>query len=139
MNMKQKFALSIGFMVAILAAAAPVFAHHSFSMFDMDKDVAYKGTVVEYRWVNPHVHMTLQVDSGSGDPSTAGTWDMEGASTNIMSRQGWTRATVKAGDKITIVAHPLKDGSKGASMFYVVFPDGKRLYQDIARPKGEQQ
>ena len=136
---KEKLALSVGFVVAILVAAAPVLAHHSFSMFDMDKDVAYKGTVVEYRWVNPHVHMTLQVDPGSGDSSTAGTWDMEGASTNIMARQGWTRATVKAGDKITIVAHPSKDGSKGASMFYVVFPDGKRLYQDIARPKADQQ
>ena len=137
--MKVKVALSMGLLVMILVAARLGLAHHSFSLFDMTKDVAYKGTVVEYRWVNPHVHMTLQVDSGSGDPSTAGTWDMEGASTNIMSRQGWTRATVKAGDKITIVAHPLKDGSKGASMFYVVFPDGKRLYQDIARPKGEQQ
>jgi hypothetical protein len=69
-----------------------------------------------------------------GDPSTAGTWDIEGASTNIMARQGWTKATFKAGDKVTVVAHPLKDGSKGASMFYVILPDGKRLYQDDAQP-----
>jgi uncharacterized protein DUF6152 len=135
----MKFSCLIGLPVAILIAAAPVLAHHSFSMFDMDKDVAYKGTVVEFRWVNPHVHMTLQVDPGSGDPSTVGTWDIEGASTNIMARQGWTKATFKAGDKITVVGHPLKDGSKGASMFYVILADGKRLYQDIARPKGDQQ
>ena len=137
--MKTKIPLWIARLVAILVAAAPAFAHHSFSMFDMTKDVAYKGTVVEYKWVNPHVHITLQVDPDSGDPSTTGTWDIEGASTNIMARQGWTRATFKGGDKVTVVAHPSKDGSKGASMFYVVLPDGKRLFQDIARPKAGQQ
>ena len=137
--MKVRIALSTGLLVTILAAAAPVWSHHSFSMFDMTKDVPYKGTVVEYKWVNPHVHVTLQVDGESGDASTAGTWDIEGASTNIMARQGWTRATFNAGDKVTVIAHPLKDGSKGASMFYVILPDGKRLYQDIARPKADQQ
>src|SRR5215470_10061857 len=131
--MKTKTAFLSGLLLSIVVAT-PVVAHHSFSMFDMDKDVAYKGTVVEYRWVNPHVHMILQVDSDSGDPSTVGTWDIEGASTNIMARQGWTKAMFKAGDRITVVGHPLKDGSKGASMFYVILPDGKRLYQDIARP-----
>src|SRR5215831_19493742 len=136
--MKTKTVFFGGLLLAIILAAVPVLAHHSFSMFDMDKDVAYKGTVVEYRWVNPHVHMTLQVDAGSGDPTTVGTWDIEGASTNIMARQGWTRASFKAGDKITVIAHPLKDGTKGASMFYVILPDGKRLYQDIARPKTDQ-
>src|SRR5262245_32900541 len=137
--MKGKLALLTASLATVLIVTAPALAHHSFSMFDMTKDVAYKGTIVEYKWVNPHVHLTLQVDADSGDPSTAGTWDIEGASTNIMARQGWTRASFKAGDQITVVAHPLKDGSKGASMFYVILPDGKRLYQDIARPKSDQQ
>src|SRR5215471_11473640 len=136
--MKLNSALWIG-LVAALLMAGPLLAHHSFSMFEMSKDVSYTGTVVEYKWVNPHVHLTLQVDADSGDPSTVGTWDIEGASTNIMARQGWTKATFKVGDKVTVVGHPLKDGSKGASMFYVILPDGKRLYQDIARPKSDQQ
>ena len=121
-----------------LAAAVPVFAHHSFAIFAMDKNVTYKGKVVEYRWLNPHSHVTIKVDPGPGvDSDTVGTWDLEGGSTNIMGRQGWNKATFKAGDEITAVAHPLKDGSKGASLFYVIMPDGRRLYHDIARPKGE--
>jgi len=36
-----------------------------------------------------------------------------------------------------LVAHPMKDGTKGASLFYAQLPDGKRLYHDIARPKTE--
>ena len=122
----------------LLAAAAPILAHHSFSMFDMDKDVTYKGGVTEYKWINPHVHITVDIKPGPGtNAATVGTWDVEGGSTNIMGRQGWTRATLKPNDPITLVGHPMKDGSKGISLFYVILPDGKRLYHDIARPKGE--
>ena len=97
-----------------------------------------EGTVLEYKWINPHSHITIQVPPTAADKSTVGTWDIEGGSTNIMTRQGWTRASYKAGDPIKLVAHPMKDGSKGASLFYVIMPDGKRLYHDIARPKGEE-
>jgi hypothetical protein len=113
-------------------------AHHSFAMFDMEKDVTYKGVVTEYKWVSPHVHLTVEIKPGPGiDPATVGIWDVEGGSTNIMGRQGWTRATYKPGDPITLVGHPMKDGSKGISLFYAIQSDGKRLYHDIARPKGE--
>ena len=122
--------------VVILLAAAPA-AHHSFAMFDMDKDVTYKGVVTEYKWVNPHVHITVEIEPEPGiDGATVGVWDVEGGSMNIMGRQGWTRATFKAGDPIVLVGHPMKDGSKGVSLFYAIMPDGKRLYHDIARPKG---
>ena len=120
----------------VVATTGSVRAHHSFSMFDLEKHVTYTGTVVEYNWINPHAHIVVKVDAGPGvDPAAVGTWDIECASTNIMGRQGWTRATFKAGERITLVASPMKDGSKGASLFYVVRPDGSRLYRDIARPK----
>ncbi len=107
-------------------------------MFEMDKDITYKGVVTEFKWISPHVHLTIEIKPGPGvDPATVGIWDVEGGSTNIMGRQGWTRATYKAGDAITLVGHPMKDGSKGISLFYAIMPDGKRLYHDIARPKGE--
>ena len=56
----KTFAWLVSLSIAILVLALPVLAHHSFSMFDMEKEVAYKGTVVEYKWVNPHVHMTFK-------------------------------------------------------------------------------
>ena len=49
-----------------LSLAAPVFAHHSFAMFEMDKDVTYKGVVVEYKWLNPHTHITVDIKPGPG-------------------------------------------------------------------------
>jgi hypothetical protein len=120
----------------VAAGAVAVSAHHSFSMFEMEKDVEYSGIVTEWKWQNPHVHLTLLVKDGAGvPPETVGTWDVEGGSINIMGRQGWTRASYKAGDPIRLVGHPMRDGSKGISLFYAIRPDGTRLYHDIARPK----
>ena len=121
----------------VVAATTPILAHHSFALFDMDKNLAMPGSVVEYRWSNPHVHVVLKVDPGADTSAEmVGTWDLEAAgSTNIMTRQGWTRVTLKAGDRITAVVHPMKDGAKGGSLFYIILPDGNRLYTDIARPK----
>ena len=122
--------------VVILVASGTVSAHHSFAMFDQDKLVTLKGSVAEWYWINPHGHIILKVDAGPGvDPKFVGEWDIECASTNIMRLQGWSSTTLKPGDQVTISANPLKDGSKGASLFYATFPDGKRMYRDIARPK----
>src|SRR5690348_4245632 len=138
MNFASRRCVQAAAVAVVLAVAVPAFAHHSFSIFLMDTNVTYKGKVLEYRWINPHTHITIKVDPGPGvPPETVGTWDIEGGSTNIMGRQGWNRASYKPGDEITLVAHPMKDGSKGASLFYVILPDGKRLYHDIARPKDE--
>lgn len=129
--------LSSGLLIG-LAALQPTLAHHSFAYFDMDKDVTYDGFVVDYQWQNPHIHIVVKVRPTVADAATVGTWDIEGGSINIMSRQGWKKSLLKAGDHITVVAHPMKDGSKGAALFYVVLPDGKRLYHDVARPKDGQ-
>jgi len=120
----------------ILVMSGTVSAHHSFAMFDQDKLITLKGSVAEWYWINPHGHIILKVDAAPGvDPKSVGEWDIECASTNIMRLQGWSSTTLKPGDQITISGNPLKDGSKGASLFYVTFSDGKRLYRDIARPK----
>ena len=124
--------------IAFALASASVAAHHSIAMFEMDKNVEYSGVVKEWKWQNPLVHFTLEVPKKAGvDPQTVGVWDVEGGSVNIMSRQGWTRASYKAGDQIKLVGHPMKDGSKGISLFYAIRPDGTRLYHDIARPKDD--
>ena len=136
MNTRRAVFAAVVLMIA--GSGGSLVAHHSFSMFEMDKNVTYTGVVVDYMWSNPHVHFTIDVKPAAGvDKVTVGRWDVEGGSTNIMTRQGWNRATLKAGDPITLVGHPMKDGSKGISLFYMIKPDGKRLYHDIARPKDE--
>ena len=67
----------------------------------------------EFYWLNPHGHIILQVAAAPGvDPAMVGEWDVECAATNIMARQGWTSTTLKAGEEITLVGNPLRDGDK---------------------------
>jgi hypothetical protein len=113
----------------LLFAARPSLAHHSRAMFDVTKNITYRGVVKEYRLQNPHSHIVITVGPDTKDPSTVGTWDIEAASIDIMVSQGWSRMTYKPGDAITVVAHPMKNGSKGALLFYAVQPDGTRLYR----------
>jgi hypothetical protein len=119
-----------------LACAAPAHAHHSFAMFDRNKTVTWEGVVEQYNWTNPHSHIIVVVPADAKDPSLAGRWDIEGASPNIMMRQGWTKNSFRPGDKITIVGHPLKDGGKGGSLYYALDKTGKKLYHDVNRSGG---
>jgi hypothetical protein len=102
----------------------------------MSKNVTFQGTVLEYNRENPRAHIIVKVPESAGK-ETDGTWDIEGDAVNIMVKQGWSRTTFKPGDPISVIGHPMKDGSRAASLYYAIVPDGKRLYHDVARPNAD--
>ena len=122
--MKQAISSLIVAVGALLAVAPPTLAHHSRAMFDMTQNVTYRGVVKEYQWQNPHSHIVITVGSDATDPSTIGTWDI-----SLMVSRGWNRMTYKPGDRITVVAHPNRNGSKRVLLFYAIKADGTRLYR----------
>ena len=108
---------------AAIAAAAPAFAHHSFAMFDITKQQTVTGTVSKIDWTNPHIWLWIDVPNDKGGSDTYG---FEGMSPNFLARRGWTRTTLKAGDKITVNYRPMKDGKNGG-MFMTAKANGKAL------------
>ncbi len=137
MRMHQAISSLIFTAGAMLAATPSILAHHSREMFDVTRNVTYRGVVKEYRWQNPHSHIVLAVGADAADPSTAGTWDIEASSISLMVDMGWNRMTFKPGDLITVVAHPSKNGSKDVLLFYAIKADGKRLYRATHRYPSE--
>jgi len=125
--------------VGIALAAAPTLAHHSRAMFDIGKNITYRGVVEEYRWQNPHSHIVVRVGAGAADRSMVGTWTVEASAINLMASSGWTPRTYKPGDPITVVAHPNMDGSNVVLLFYAIKPDGTRLYRAAHRYDGEKE
>jgi hypothetical protein len=109
--------------VIFIAAASPVFAHHSFAAFDITAQKTVTGTVHKVDWTNPHIWLWIDVTNDKGGTDTYG---FEGMSPNFLARRGWTRTTLNAGDKITINYRPMKDGSKGG-MFMTGQANGKLL------------
>ena len=96
-----------------LTLSGPALAHHAFAMFDTNREVLLDGTVKEFQWTNPHTWVQLLVKDASGKEVE---WAIEGSSPNNLSRFGWTRNSVKTGDHVQVVVHPLKDGSIGGSL-----------------------
>lgn len=131
----MKLVASVALLFTLLNGAA--YAHHSRANFDVTRNITYRGVVKAYRWENPHSGLVVTVGANAKDKSTVGTWNIEASSLMVMTSGGWKPNTFKPGDPITVVAHPNKDGSKDILLFYVILPDGKRLYRATHRYPGE--
>jgi Family of unknown function (DUF6152) len=118
--------------IALLSSGL-VFGHHSFAMFDQSKQLPLKGTVKEFQWTNPHAWIDLKVAHANGEEEV---WGVELNSPNNLKRQGWKSGTLKAGDKVTVVINPLRDGKKGGLFVSVTLPDGKTLGDPTRRGGG---
>ena len=108
----------------LLSSAAPLRAHHSFAAFDRAKQVTLRGTVKELQWSTPHAWIQIVVTDDRGRQTE---WGLECGSPNMMARTGWSRTTVKAGDRVVAVANPLKDGRPNGSLVRITLPDGRVL------------
>ena len=101
-------------------------AHHSFAMFDKGKKIELKGTVKEFQWVNPHTWIQIMAPY----KGKVAEWSIEGRSPNVLARRGWTKSTVRAGDEVTLVVYPLKNGDPGGAIVAITLPNGKTLDAD---------
>ncbi len=117
---------------AILAASAmglasvclTASAHHAFNMYDNAKYVELDGTVQSYSWKNPHVMIEYVVKKPGGGSEV---WSIECSSPNIIGRRGWSPTSIKVGDKIPFVVHPMKDGRPIALTVSATLADGTVL------------
>ena len=94
---------------SILMVAGPVFAHHAQSVYDESKEVVLEGTVTQYLLVNPHMRIHFQVKDPNGNIVD---WVVQGGSVNSARRRGWTRTTIKTGDRVNVTGHAARNGRK---------------------------
>lgn len=107
-----------------LGLLAPVYAHHSTAMYDYSKTKTLVGTVRAFQWGNPHTFIQLLVRDGNGQNKE---WAIEGGTPASLSGMGWTKQTLKAGDRVSVTIAPLRDGGPGGTVKSVTLPDGKVL------------
>ncbi len=118
--------------MAIAAAASAVCiaswttaeAHHSGAMFDRSRQITVTGAVKDFSWTNPHSSFSVEVSKPDG---SAELWAVEMNSPNNLVREGWTRTTLRPGDKVSAVINPLRDGKPGGLYVGVTLPTGKVL------------
>jgi len=107
-NVKRNF-LAMTLLAAMTLGAAEVYAHHvPAAKFDPAKPMKLTGSISKVDWLNPHVHLFVEVTDG---PTTT-SWAVELANTLDLRRSGWTLSTVKPGDVITVSGTVARNGSR---------------------------
>ena len=116
--------VACGVSVAPAALAAPALAHHSFAaQYDADDPVELEGVITRVEWKNPHAHFYVDV---TGDNGAVANWDMELASPNMLTRNGWKRDALKEGDRVRVAGSRAKDGTPTAATTLITLDDGRQ-------------
>jgi len=121
---RQLAALVLG--SALVATCGAVRAHHSFAMFDQENQIDMEGVVQEFRFIAPHTFIVLSVKQRDGSTET---WTLEGVSPSALTREGWSKDTIKAGDELKLRVAPLRSGAPGGAWVtqQIKFRDGKPI------------
>ena len=116
--------LIVGF--GLLISATGLIAHHSASAdYDESKVVKFTGTISKIEWTNPHARFVIDV---VGEDKSVASWSFELASPNSLTRAGWGKRTLAAGDVVTATGSPARSGKTMAVTKSVTAADGKKLF-----------
>jgi hypothetical protein len=126
MNSKSLF--TVVFALMLSAVAAPLWAHHGDAGRYDEAPVTLNGKIVELQMINPHSIIVIDVPDAGGKMTR---WQAEMGGPNALSRGfGWTRNTLKPGDKVTLVGRRVKSGAPYMNLTeraYVYMTDSKKL------------
>jgi hypothetical protein len=121
---KDKVAVAV-VTLGILLGVPVLRAHHGLAAFDTTHTVKMQGTVTEFQWIDPHAYIFADLTDDKGKVAN---WKLEMGSLGMLTKfGGWTKDTVKPGDKVTVQGFRAKDGSAYMSLGKIVLPNGQSL------------
>jgi hypothetical protein len=93
----------------LIAAVAPIAAHHSFAAeFDSAKPITLRGYVTKIEWTNPHVWIFMDVKDDTGKKIN---WGFEMGPPHLLQGSGWNREKLNLGDELIVEGSRAKNGS----------------------------
>ena len=128
----KKAALLAIFLAASAVVPVTAYAHHSFAVWDLQKDIPFEGVVDTLDFRNPHMSMTLLVTKENGEQEKV--VFKEGAPANMLIRMGMRPEMIKPGTKIKAIGCPRKDNPNIYFLKAIILADGK-TFNVLGRPK----
>ena len=111
--------------IALLVLSISAFAHHGTAAYDTKNIVTVKGTMSDFRFINPHVQLFFDVKNDKGEVEK---WQAELTAPNKLARAGWDKYTLKSGDSITASGYVGKNDSHTMWINKLIGPDGTQLH-----------
>ena len=115
--------------VGLLSLSVPSYSHHGTSIvYDLTQTITMSGTVTDFRFVNPHTIIYLDVH---GEDGKVVSW-LGGlsAQTSLSQREGWTKETLKPGDEIMVIGAPARGGAPSVYVQQLIL-NGEPLLQGL--------
>ncbi|HEX3836086.1 MAG TPA: DUF6152 family protein [Steroidobacteraceae bacterium] len=107
--------------IVLLMQLGTATAHHSAAMFDHSKTITLHGTVKNFQFTNPHSWLIVMVTRTDGEPVE---WGFEAEGPSTLLHAGILPKSFRPGDKVTVVANPMRDGRPAGALISVVTADG---------------
>ena len=109
----------------LVFAATPADSHHAFSpVYDAKRTITVEGVVTQFRFVNPHAMMLMDVKDKTGKVET---WNVEFAGRLNLEEAGWTAGSIKPGEHVKVTGNPTWTGSQRMAFVKLVRADGTTL------------
>jgi Family of unknown function (DUF6152) len=106
-------------------------AHHSFApVYDGQRQVTVVGIVTQFKFINPHALMFMDVADESGKIVK---WTVEFDGNLNLSEKGWTANTIKARERVSVTGNPTHTGSPRMFFTMLVRADGTELLREDTR------
>ena len=116
--------LKLPVVIAVLLAAAPIWAHHGSTGFDQKKPVHLVGRVSLLEWINPHIVIHLEVAGADGKVAT---WLVNTIPPNPAIRRGFSKDSFAVGTEISVEGYQALDGSNHVNGTNIVLGDGQKI------------
>jgi hypothetical protein len=111
--------------LSIVVFTTPAASHHAFSpVYDSKRTITVDGVVTEFRFVNPHAMMLMEVTDKSGKVAK---WNVEFAGRLNLEEAGWSASTIKPGERVKVTGNPAWQSSQRMHFVKLVRADGSEL------------
>ena len=122
--MRAKLGVFVCLAVTLLVSSVSVFAHHGNAAYDTQNSLTVKGTVTDFRFINPHCQVYFDIKSNKGEVEH---WQAELTAPNKLGRAGWTKHSLNPGDQITVTGFPGENGGHSIWIRKLIGPDGQPM------------
>jgi hypothetical protein len=122
--LKVKFLMCVALGIGVSIFSLPLFAHHGTAAYETKNIVTVKGTMTDFRFINPHVQLYFDMKNHKGEVEK---WQAELTAPDKMTRAGWDKHTLKLGDSITASGYVGKNDGHTMWITKLIGPDGEDL------------